>query len=158
MPECKAMTKLNLSGMKAGDTAGMISLGVTFGSIAVTKAFDGFRLKLIYGEQKFSEEMATATDEVKEIKVLSPETKEIWFANTVKQIPSTEWNSDGPYTFPIPAQEIGLSFSLDGEQFEEVYLYPAKAGRWVGVKHGVFCCHENEGEVGEVGVEYFHFV
>ena len=67
-------------------------------------------------------------------------------------------NSDGPYTFPIPAEEISLGFSLDGEHFEDVYLYPAKAGRWVGVKHGVFCYHENDTEAGKVGVEYFHYI
>ena len=53
---------------------------------------------------------------------------------------------------------INLGFSLDGEHFEDVYLYPAKAGSWVGVKHGVFCYHENDTEAGKVGVEYFHYI
>ncbi len=158
MPECHAVTNLKLSGMKTGDTAGMISMGVTFGAVAVTKTEDGFVLKQICGEQKFANETATAEDEVTEIKFLSADTKEIWFSNIVKKVPSTKMNSDGPYTFPIPAEDIALGFSLDGEQFEEVLSYPAKAGRWVGVKHGVFCYHENDGEGGQVGVEYFHYL
>ena len=158
MPECHAVTKLNLSGMKTGDTAGMISMGVTFGAIAVTKTENGFVLKRISGEQEFANEAATAVDESVAIKQLSADTKEIWFSNTVKKVPSTSMNSDGPYTFPIPAEDISLGFSLDGEHFEDIMTYPAKAGRWVGVKHGVFCYHEENGEAGKVGVEYFHYV
>ncbi len=158
MPECKAVTKLVLSDMKAGDTAGMVSMGVTFGAVAVTRTEEGFVLKHISGTQEFSQETATAVDVVTELRTLPGDTVEIWFSNTVKQVPPTEMNSDGPYTFPIPAEEIGLGFSLDGEQFEEVLAYSAKAGRWVGVKHGVFCYHETDGEAGEVGVEYFRYV
>lgn len=53
---------------------------------------------------------------------------------------------------------ISLGFSHDGECFEDVYLYPVKAGRWVGVKHGVFCYYENDTEAGRVRVEYFHYI
>lgn len=158
MPECKAVTKLELSDMKVGDTAGLISLGVTFGAVVITRTLEAFCLKLIHGEQQFLGEMANAEDEIEELKELPSNTREIWFSNTVKKVPSTQMNSDGVYTFPIPAEEISLGFSLDGEHFEDVYLYPAKAGRWVGVKHGVFCYHENDTEAGRVRVEYFHYI
>lgn len=68
---------------------------------AVTKTEEGYLLKLIHGEQQFANETATAKDEIQEIKVLFSDMKEIWFLNTVKKVPSTKMNSDGPYTFPI---------------------------------------------------------
>lgn len=158
MPEFCAETKLELSDMKDGDTAGMISMGVTFGAVVVERKTDAFVIKTISGEQKFANERAAAADHVVVIKEIPVDTEEIYFRNRVKRVASTQFNSDGPYTFPIPAEEIGLSYSLDGENYEEVCTYPAKAGRWVGVKNGLFCYHENDGETGCARFEYFHFV
>lgn len=157
LPECQAVTKLDLSELHIGDTAGMVSLGVSYGAMAVTKTGEGFSLRKISGRQEFDREMATAADKTEEIKLLSADTEKIWFSNTVTKAASTQINSEGPYAFPIPAQNISFGFSLDGEQFTDVFTYPAEAGRWVGVKHGVFCCHEGEGEAGAVRVEYFHY-
>ena len=38
--------------------------------------------------------------------------------------------------------KIYLDYSLDGTNYENVLAYEATAGRWVGVKNGIFCCHE----------------
>lgn len=166
MPEFTATTKLILKEMKCGDTAGMVSLGVTYGAVAVTKQENGFALKVICGEQQFEKERASAVDKEKIIMTLPSDCQEIYFANIVKKVPSVEMNTDGPYTFPVPAQDISFAYSLDGIQYESVYTYPAKAGRWVGVKNGVFCYHDfrfmKNKEVdlqkcGKVQVEYFHF-
>ena len=89
---------------------------------------------------------------------LPPDTKTVYFSNKVSKVPSTQTNSDGPYTFPVPAEEISLGYSLDGKEYKSALKYPAKAGRWVGVKHGVFCFHDGENEAGSAVVEYFRFV
>ena len=42
----------------------------------------------------------------------------------------------------ITRNEIYLDYSLDGVNYVNVLTYEAAAGRWVGVKHGIFCCNE----------------
>ena len=158
MPEFCAETKLNLEAMKSGDMVGLVSLGVTYGAVVITKESDSYVIKLIHGKQYFDKENASAEDIITEVKRIPLSVKEIYFNNTVKKIPSTEYNQDGPYTFPVPAETISLGYSLDGRNFEDIYSYPSMAGRWVGVKNGLFCCHESSGEAGEVRVSYFHFV
>ncbi|MCM1182754.1 MAG: glycoside hydrolase 43 family protein [Roseburia sp.] len=158
MPEFCAETKLLLSDMQCGDTAGMVSMGVTFGAVAVEKRSDAFVIKTIGGEQKFDKERASATDTETVIREIPLDTQTIYFRNQVERVPSTKFNSDGPYTFPIPAEEIRFSYSLDGESYEEASVYPAKAGRWVGVKNGLFAYHENAGTAGQARFEYFRFV
>ncbi len=158
MPEFRAETKLVLSDMQCGDTAGMVSMGVTFGAVAVEKRNDAFVIKTIGGEQKFDKERASATDTETVIREIPLDTQVIYFRNQVEKVESTKFNSDGPYTFPIPAEEIRFSYSLDGETYEEVSCYPAKAGRWVGVKNGMFAYHENAGTAGKARFAYFRFV
>lgn len=158
MPECNTQTCLYLKDMAVGDSAGLVSLGVTYGAIAVKRLANRFSLRLIHGEQHFEKETATAQDIVTEITTLPAGTETIYFGNRVTKLPSTKYNSDGAYPFPIPAEQIALDYSLDGEHFNEAYTYPSKAGRWVGVKHGVFCTHEGSGAVGTVRIAYFHYV
>lgn len=158
LPEFCAQTKLCLSGLKRGDTAGLVSLGVSYGAVVVERADDKFIVKAISGEQQFKNERASAADKVEVLAELPLDTKEIYFSNKVSKVPSTQINSDGPYTFPIPAEEIELGYSTDNKEFKTALKYPAKAGRWVGVKHGVFCFHEGEDEAGSAEVEYFKFV
>lgn len=158
MPEFRVETKLVLSDMQCGDTAGMVSMGVTFGAVAVEKKNDAFVIKTIGGEQKFDKERASATDTETVIREIPLDTQVIYFRNQVEKVESTKFNSDGPYTFPIPAEEIRFSYSLDGEIYEEVSCYPAKAGRWVGVKNGMFAYHENAGTAGKARFAYFRFV
>ena len=158
MPEFCAETKLKLDVMQTGDMAGLISLGVTYGAIAIVRESDNYVIKLIRGEQHFDKENASAQDIITEICRLPLTTREIYFHNIVEKISSTEYNQDGPYTFPIPAEKISLGYSLDGTNFENIYSYPSKAGRWVGVKNGLFCCHQGMEKAGEVRASYFHFV
>ena len=158
LPEFCAQTKLCLSSLRRGDTAGLVSLGVSYGAVAVERAEDKLIVKAISGEQQFKNERASAVDKVEVLAELPLDTKEIYFSNKVSKVPSTQTNSDGPYTFPIPAEEIELGYGVDNKEFKTALKYPAKAGRWVGVKHGVFCFHEGEDEAGNAEFEYFKFV
>lgn len=155
MPECCAVTKLDTSELCDGDVAGMVSMGMSYAALGVEKSEGKNRLCVIHGEQRFSNERATAVDTFELLEEIAG--NEIYLANIVRRVPSTEYNNDGPYTFPIPAEEISLAYSLDGVNYKEVISYPSKAGRWVGVKHGMFCYHEGEGKSGNAGFAYFKY-
>lgn len=157
MPECCVTTKLMIQHMQEGDRAGFISLGVTYGAVTIEKQEKGYSLKLITGQQSFHQEGVTAHDQEMELVTLADDSTQIYFANIVKKLPSDEVNTEGPYEFPIPKEEIILCYSLDGTHYQEAVRFPAKAGRWVGVKHGVFCSHTGEKNAGKVQVCYFHF-
>ena len=83
------------------------------------------------------------------------EQEEICFRMDVTRVESTEMNTDGPFAFPVPKEQVELFYSLNGKDFEKVYEFTPIAGRWVGVKMGAFCCHEGAGEHGRMAVDYF---
>lgn len=158
LPEFKASTKLDFSHMESGDTAGIINMGVSYGALGIKKMQTGASVVRIYGEQSFSNEQAFSKDINEKVTDLPGNMSEIWFSIEVKKLPSIEENTDGPYGFPIPREEVILSYSLDGEHFRKTYQFEAKAGRWVGAKEGLFCFHEGAGDCGYVQALYFHFV
>ena len=157
MPQFCVTTKMILDEMQLGDTAGMVSMGVSYGAVVVTRTEDGFEVKTMTGNQKFANEQASATDEVTHICMLPLETKEIYFANQVVQVPSTKTNTDGPYEFPIPAEEISLGYSLNGKDYIRTSAFSALAGRWVGVKHGMVSFTEKSEKGGKAKFDYFLF-
>ena len=157
MPEFTAVTKMRIDNMQVGDVAGVINMGVAYGALGVQKTENGTALVRIYGEQQFDKEQAFSTDKVEIVTYVSENTKELFLALEVKKLPSVEENTEGPYAFPIPREEVILSYSLDGQSFMKAYSFEAKAGRWVGAKEGLFCFHEGIGMEGYVQVSYFHF-
>lgn len=157
MPEFSCVSKMQIDSLTDGDQAGIISMGVGYGALTVQKINGQLSIAWITGEQKFSNERASATDEITCITSLPEQTKEIFFGLEVNQLPSIAENNDGPFTFPIPREEIVFSYSLDGEKYHQVSKIDAKAGRWVGVKSGVFCAHSGVNNGGNVKVMYFHF-
>lgn len=42
-----------------------------------------------------------------------------------------------------PVEELTLELSFDGKNYEKAFSFASKAGRWVGVKNGIFCAHDN---------------
>jgi hypothetical protein len=44
----------------------------------------------------------------------------------------------------VPVEEVTLEISFDGKAYEKQVSFTAKAGRWVGVKNGMFVNHNNE--------------
>ena len=111
-PEFCAETKMNLSGLKDGDTAGYISLGMKYIAISVTKNNEKYEMKFVRGLQDFDCDVAYTDEKVEKITAL----KDADFAE-------------------------------------------AKAGRWVGVKSGMFACHDNsiKTEAGYVTVDYVEY-
>lgn len=156
MPEFESITRMNVSTMKAGDVAGFISLGEVYAALSIECSAEGKVLKSLNGRLSFDGQQAFAT-EVKE-KVAAITGEEVFFKMVVKRIPSVAENSDGPYTFPIPREQVELYYSENGETYQPVYRFVPTAGRWVGVKFGVYCCHEGAGETGFVDVDYVNVI
>ena len=52
---------------------------------------------------------------------------------TVELLPELEKN--------VTRNMIYLDYSVDGVNYDNALAYEATAGRWVGVKNGIFCCH-----------------
>ena len=145
MPEFIADTIMDVTKMQTGDTAGMISMGMNYGAIAIKKDTDGYKLITIEGSQKFENEVATAKDNIKIINTLEID-KTICFRNTVRRVEPKE---EG-----IPNELIIFSYSLDGENYTPVLEYEALAGRWVGVKNGLFSITEEQ-TGGTASFDYF---
>lgn len=156
LPEFSSVAVLCTDKMKTGDSAGYVSLGVTYGAIGVEKTEDGFKLVKINGTQKFDKEVASATDEKTIIRSLNKNTEKLYFKMKVKQLEPVKTNTDGPYEFPIPREVISFEVSMDNDNFEKVLEYEAVAGRWVGVKHGLFSFHNGETPSGYAVFENFY--
>ncbi|MBR1860542.1 MAG: family 43 glycosylhydrolase [Lachnospiraceae bacterium] len=160
MPEFRAVTKLNISGLKEGDETGIVNMGVRYAALSVYFENGKFGLRKISGEQVFNGEIASAKDEVKcvvqDLKACGLGT-DIWFKYSVTSVTSIENDSTGKYIFPIPREIVTLSYSLDGHNFIPVLDFEAKAGRWVGVKCGMYIRYTFGKEGGEVSSDYFVF-
>lgn len=155
LPEFRAETKLDLSGLRVGDHAGLISMGIRFAAVEIFRAADGCCIRTIDGKQEFQNERASASDHVAELETTNA--AELCLAAAVRRIPSTEINSDGPYAFPIPAEEIELFYSTDGTHYRSAITLPSLAGRWVGMKIGLYCMTDGETNGGEAAFDYFRF-
>jgi beta-xylosidase len=152
MPEFTSVAKMNVSGLQKGDIAGFISLGEKYVALSVENAVNGKKLCLLTGDQSYDGQICYATDAKTVIDEIGSD--EIFFKMTVHRIPSTEVNDEGPYVFPVPKEEVELFYSEDGDMYKSVYRFVPKAGRWVGVKFGVFCCQEGETDGGYADVDY----
>lgn len=150
-PEFTAYTELDASMMQDGDIAGMVSLGVDYGAVAVRREQGGFKLVSVSGHQSFKNEQAFSQDKVEElteVNCASLENSRLYFRNRVVKQPDLEKD--------IPRQRIYLDYSIDGEHYATALEYEASAGRWVGVKNGIFCCHEGEGDGKFAEFGYFY--
>lgn len=152
MPEFSCIAKLNLSGMEEGDTAGFVSLGMTYASLQVTRGSHGRVLELLTGEMHIQGQECHAED--KHTPVCAWEKPELFIKMQVERIASIETNTDGPTEFPVPREKVSFFYSTDGESFTLAYSVVPTAGRWVGVKFGPYCCHEGAGSAGSVDVDY----
>lgn len=150
-PEFCAETKMNLSGLKDGDTAGYISLGMKYIAISVTKNNEKYEMKFVRGLQDFDCDVAYTDEKVEKITAL----KDADFADANKTI----WFRYKVNVKDAPLEELILEYSFDGVNYTKAIETEAKAGRWVGVKSGMFACHDNsiKTEAGYVTVDYVEY-
>ena len=138
---------MQLSGMENGDVAGVVSLGTEYGALAVEKRDNKYTVRQILGTQYFDCDMPYTTQNSNDFELSESDFKDtgktVTFRYTVKctgHIDHMELN------LPVkaaPVEELTLELSFDGKNYEKAFSFASKAGRWVGVKNGIFCAHDN---------------
>lgn len=163
-PEFVAETKMDFSGLGEGDTAGYVSLGMKYIAAAVEKRGGQYVIKGIKGEQSFDCDAAYTDEKSEQLAALSEEEfeksgKTVYFRYTVRVTDHITHYELGIPVKDAPQEEIVLEYSLDGENYDEAARTEAKAGRWVGVKSGVFCKHDSSeaSPAGCAEVEYVRY-
>ena len=146
-PEFTCVTKMNLAGMQNGDMAGMVSLGMEYSALAFAKNDGVYTLKQIKGTQYFDCDMPYTNEDINEITVsdsdFTDDNKTVYLKYTVK---CTGYEDHSEMNVPVkhvPKESITLEVSFDGKEYAHAFSVDSKAGRWVGVKNGVFCTHDN---------------
>ncbi|MDD6796985.1 MAG: glycoside hydrolase 43 family protein [Clostridia bacterium] len=151
-PEFTCITRIDVTGMAEGDTAGIVSMGMHYAGLCVKK--DGVKLQVIAveGEQKFNgQEVLTTENQNKSAEVSADK---IWFMYNVERTGYKDINAEEKHT---PVETVTLSYSTDGVNFVKCVSAESLAGRWVGVKNGIYCTHEGENG-GHIIAEYVKYV
>lgn len=146
-PEFICMTKMNLAGMQEGDMAGVVSLGMEYSALAVAKKNGTYTLKQIKGVQQFDCDMPYTQEDIQEFGVsdqdFTDDNKTVYVKYTVKCIGYEDHSEMNVPVKHVPKERITLEISFDGKEYIHAFSIDSKAGRWVGVKNGVFCMHDN---------------
>ena len=86
--------------------------------------------------------------------------KTVYLRYTVKRTGTKDTKEMALAVKNVPVEEVTLEISFDGKAYEKQVSFTAKAGRWVGVKNGMFVNHnnevKNEGD-GFVTVDYIRY-
>lgn len=136
-PQFAAVTEMSADSLDEGDIAGMVSLGVEYGAVALRLRNGEKEVAAISGTQTFKDEKAYSDDKITVLEKLAGNVDKIFFRNRVESLPMIEKD--------VTRNRIYLDYSVDGVNYKNVLSYEAAAGRWVGVKNGIFACHENNG-------------
>lgn len=150
-PEFLCDMKMNVRNLCAGDSAGMVSMGITFGGLMIHKNTNGYYLASAKGHQEFNGQVVTSTQEEEQVIELTQE--EIYFRYEVKRVGERAKAE----TAHAPQEEISMYYSLDGIDYKKSLTILAEAGRWVGVKHGMVCVTQGDSYGGYVEVEYVRY-
>lgn len=164
-PEFSCVTKMNLAGMQEGDQAGCVSLGMDYCAAAVSKEQGRLILKHIRGTQHFDCDTAYTEEQKEPVRQLSDalfadEAKSLYFRYTVKCTGRTERMEMNLPVKNVPEETVTIEVGFDGVHFDHALTIPARAGRWVGVKNGVFCVHDNtvkNDKTGYVTLDYVRY-
>lgn len=163
-PEFTCVTKMSFNGLVDGDYAGIISLGVDYAALGVAKKNGSYFLRTVNGKQNFDCEAVYTQEMVDEKPIeadrFTDDTKTVYLRYTVKRTGATETKEMALSVKNVPVEEASLEISFDGKTYENVVSYTAKAGRWVGVKNGMFVSHDNtvkNEENGFATVDYIRY-
>lgn len=164
-PEFTCTTKMNISGLKDGDFAGIVSLGMDYSAMGIMKKADRYVLKRVTATQYFDCDAPFTDENVTLIPLeegtdeFNPE-KDVYFRYMVK---CTGFEDHSEMNVPVknvPVETITIDVSFDGQDYNHAFTINSKAGRWVGVKHGMFCMHDNTAgaEAGYITVDFVHYI
>lgn len=151
-PEFRCVTRLDLSRLSDGDTAGVISMGMEYGLVAMKKDGGDIVFSFVKGVQKFGKIFAedTAEEETVLQRISAGKCEKVFVRYTVKRI-GTQDIGEGGIMFPL--EEVVMEYSLDGVSYTAAGKMNAVPGRWVGVKNGVFCIRRGNSDGGYLAVE-----
>ena len=144
-PEFSCVTKLNISDIKDGDTAGYISLGMNYSAFIFEKCDGKLTAYHVKGFQDFDCDSAYTEEQKEEVQVegLEDNTESVYIRYTVKRTGTMDHYELGIPVLGAPVEETTIEVSLDGKKYTNPLTIPAKAGRWVGIKNGMFIRHNN---------------
>ena len=156
-PEFSCVTKLNISDIKDGDTAGYISLGMNYSAFIFEKCDGKLTAYHVKGFQDFDCDSAYTEEQKEKVQVegLEDNTENVYVRYTVKRTGTMDHYELGLPVLGAPVEETTIEVSLDGKKYTNPLTIPAKAGRWVGMKNGMFIRHNNrvKSEPGSMTVE-----
>lgn len=163
-PEFECVTKMCVNGLENGDYAGIVSLGVEYGAVGIVKNFGEYSIRTVRGTQSFDCEAAYSKEDVKDYPIakdtFADKEKTVYLRYTVKRTGTKDTKEMALAVKNVPVEEVTLEISFDGKAYEKQVSFTAKAGRWVGVKNGMFVNHnnevKNEGD-GFVTVDYIRY-
>lgn len=163
-PEFTCVTKMYINGLQEGDYAGTVSLGMEYGALGIARKNDGYYIRTVRGTQNFDCDVSYTDEDVKEIKIdisdFKDDLKTVYFRYTVKCVKRITRTEMSIPVENVPLEQIELEISFDGDNYTKYVSFDGKAGRWVGVKNGVFCMHDNriKGDVeGFIAVDYVRY-
>lgn len=156
-PEFSCVTKLDISDIKDGDTAGYISLGMNYSAFIIEKCDGKLAAYQVKGFQDFDCDGAYTEEQKEEVQIegLEDNTENVYIRYTVKRTGTQDHYELGLPVLGAPVEETTIEVSLDGKKYTNPLTIPAKAGRWVGMKNGMFIRHNNrvKSEPGSMTVE-----
>ena len=144
-PEFSCVTKLDISDIKDGDTAGYISLGMNYSAFIIEKCDGKLAAYQVKGFQDFDCDGAYTEEQKEKVQVegLEDNTENVYVRYTVKRTGTMDHYELGLPVLGAPVEETTIEVSLDGKKYTNPLTIPAKAGRWVGMKNGMFIRHNN---------------
>lgn len=148
-PEFICDTTLSLSGLKANEEAGVISMGVKYALLSFARNEEGMvEASFINGEQKYGKILVESTEETSTslgTMVFADDSETITVRMSVHRV-GTQDLSEKEKNFPL--EEVVFEYSTNGTDYKKAGSYMAAAGRWVGVKSGVYCAAHHSEAVG----------
>lgn len=148
-PEFICDTTLSLSGLKANEEAGVISMGVKYALLSFARNEEGMvEASFINGEQKYGKILVESTEETSTslgTMVFADDSETITVRMSVHRV-GTQDLSEKEKNFPL--EKVVFEYSTNGTDYKKAGSYMAAAGRWVGVKSGVYCAAHHSEAVG----------
>ena len=148
-PEFICETTLSLAGLKANEEAGVISMGVEYALLSFARNEEGMvEASFINGEQKYGKILVESTEETSTslgTMVFADDSETITVRMSVHRV-GTQNLSEKEKNFPL--EEVVFEYSTNGTDYKKAGSYMAAAGRWVGVKSGVYCAANHSEAVG----------
>lgn len=142
VPAFTCITTCDMSGLKPGDEAGVVSMGTYYCAVCAVCEEQHTSLWLVTGGRK--DEMAE-----KRKKLLEAISDTLFVKYEVRP--------NGVHlraqTKNAPLERITLSYSTDGTHYEQVHSEDSLQGFWVGIKSGVYALHRGPGEEGRMRVQ-----